>query len=422
MFKAGFYEVDITPPLYLNMAGYPNVRLAETVLDNLYARAAVFEQGGTKVAILTVDMCSLQQSEISEIYDRVEKYTDIKRENILSCANHTHKGYPYFAKYAEDKTVRALREIFICRAADCIILANQKLEDCKVKYGEESESTVAKNRDYLMKDGTVRTNPGRLNPNIVKNVGNIDPSIPVLFFETADGTPKGAVFSYSCHQDSVGLEKGYSGDYASLISKKMKKQYGDDFVCVFLLGCCGDINHVDVTRDFIDKQYREIADKLFPKIVSAIENSEEMKDPELANIKEPIHIDYFDADAQMLEDRIKVYSEMKTWYWIRDMINLYLKEDRKDGLELRVQCIKIGDCLIYAVPGEVFVDFQLEIKENSPTKKNIFASLANGSSGYIPTPEVFENLYSYEAIPRGYAQDTGVRVKEKIMEIAKKMF
>jgi len=421
MFKAGFYEVDITPPLYMNMAGYPQIRLAETVLDNLYARAAVFEQCGTKVAILSVDMCSLQKSEYDDILDRIEQYTDIKRENVLACADHTHKGYPYFTVNAQDEKIRALREIFVCRAADCVILANQKLEDVKVKYGEESESTVARNRDYLMKDGTTRTNPGRLNPDIVKNVGNIDPSLPVLFFETEDGNPKGAVFSYACHQDCVGLEKGYSGDYASLISKKMKKQFGDDFVCIFLLGCCGDINHVDVTRDFIDKQYREIADKLFPKIISAIENSEEIKNPDLKNIKEPLHIEYFNADEKTLEDRIKVYTDMKNWYWIRDMINLYLK-DKSEGVELNVQCIKIGDCLIYAVPGEVFVDFQLEIKKNSPTERNIFASLANGSSGYIPTPEVFNNLYSYEAIPRGYAQDTGVRVKEKIMEIAKKIF
>lgn len=167
MFKAGFYEADITPPLFLNMAGYPNVRLAETVLDNLYAKAAVFEANGIKTAILSVDMCSLQKREYDEILDRIEKYTDIKRKNVLACADHTHKGYPYFTN-TQDKVIGALREIFICRAADAVIIANQRLSEVSVSFGEEYDDKVPKNRDYLMKDGKIITNPGRLNPDIVK--------------------------------------------------------------------------------------------------------------------------------------------------------------------------------------------------------------------------------------------------------------
>lgn len=420
MFKAGFYEADITPPLFLNMGGYPQVRLAETVLDNLYAKAAVFEANGIKTAILSVDMCSLQKREYDEILDRIEKYTDIKRENVLACADHTHKGYPYFTN-TQDKVIGALREIFICRAADAVIIANQRLSEVSVSFGEEYDDKVPKNRDYLMKDGKIITNPGRLNPDIVKSAGNIDPALPVLSFTDKDEKPKGAVFSFSCHQDCVGLEKAYSGDYQSLISKEMKKEFGDDFVCVFLLGCCGDINHVDVTRDFIDKQYREISEILSPKVAAAIKNGKKIENPVLSNVKQPVMVKNFDASEEVIKERIKTYAEMGNLYWIRDMINFKIMEKPLE-VELRVQCMKIGDVLIYAVPGEVFVDFQLEIKKNSPTDKNMFASLANGSSGYIPTKEVFDNPYSYEAIPRGLAPDTGDIISTEIMKIAKKIF
>lgn len=420
MFKAGFYETDITPPLYLNMAGYPQVRLAETVLDNLYAKAAVFEANGTKTAILSVDMCSLHKREYEDILDRIEEHTDIKRENVLACADHTHKGYPYFTN-SQDETISALRKIFCMRAADSVIIANQRLCEVKVSYAEEYDDKVPKNRDYLMKDGKIITNPGRLNPDVVKSAGNIDPVLPVLSFTDKDGKPKGAVYSFSCHQDCVGLEKGYSGDYQSLISKEMKKEFGDDFVCVFLLGCCGDINHVDVTRDFIDKQYREISEILSPKVKSAIINGKEIENPVLSNIKKPVMVKNFDASEDFIKERINTYVEIDKLYWIRDMINFKIMEKPAE-VELRIQCMKIGDVLIYAVPGEVFVNFQLDIKKNSPTEKNMFASLANGSSGYIPTKEVFDNPYSYEAIPRGLAPDTGDIVCNEIKKVAKEIF
>lgn len=256
---------------------------------------------------------------------------------------------------------------------------------------------------------------------MLKSAGNIDPALPVLSFKDKDGKPKGAVFSFSCHQDCVGLEKAYSGDYQSLISKEMKKEFGDDFVCVFLLGCCGDINHVDVTRDFIDKQYREISEILSPKVAAAIKNGKKIENPVLSNVKQPVMVKNFDASEEVIKERIKTYAEMGNLYWIRDMINFKIMEKPLE-VELRVQCMKIGDCLIYAVPGEVFVDFQLEIKKNSPTDKNMFASLANGSSGYIPTKEVFDNPYSYEAIPRGLAPDTGDIISTEVMKIAKKIF
>ena len=35
-----------------------------------------------------------------------------------------------------------------------------------------------------------------------------------------------------------------------------------------------------------------------------------------------------------------------------------------DDLEAYVQCVRIGDVYFYALPGEMFVDFGLYIKEN----------------------------------------------------------
>jgi hypothetical protein len=48
------------------------------------------------------------------------------------------------------------------------------------------ESSIAFNRRYHMKDGTVGWNPGKRNPNILKAAGVIDPALTIVFFESAD--------------------------------------------------------------------------------------------------------------------------------------------------------------------------------------------------------------------------------------------
>ncbi len=52
--------------------------------------------------------------------------------------------------------------------------------------------------------------------------------------------------------------------------------------------------------------------------------------------------------------------------------------------------IRVGDVAIATNPGELFVEFGLEIKEKSPFKHTFVVELANGYAGYIPTQQAFQ--------------------------------
>mgnify|MGYP001077602369 CR=1 FL=1 len=52
-----------------------------------------------------------------------------------------------------------------------------------------------------------------------------------------------------------------------------------------------------------------------------------------------------------------------------------------------LQAVRIGDLGIATVPFETFVETGLELKARSPLKPTFTISLANGSGGYLPTPE-----------------------------------
>jgi hypothetical protein len=55
---AGAAAVDITPPKGCPMAGYYHIRGAEGTHDPLFAKALVFETDGTKVALVSLDLCT----------------------------------------------------------------------------------------------------------------------------------------------------------------------------------------------------------------------------------------------------------------------------------------------------------------------------------------------------------------------------
>ena len=61
MIRCGFYEKEITPPLGTMMSGYYAVRVATDVLDKLYVKAFVTDDGTTQTAILAFDAVELAQ-------------------------------------------------------------------------------------------------------------------------------------------------------------------------------------------------------------------------------------------------------------------------------------------------------------------------------------------------------------------------
>lgn len=66
---------------------------------------------------------------------------------------------------------------------------------------------------------------------------------------------------------------------------------------------------------------------------------------------------------------------------------LQMEAEWPDEVEILLQAVRIGDVGIAAVPFETFTETGLEIRRRSPFKPSFTISLANGSFGYLPTPE-----------------------------------
>ena len=109
-FQAGFATADITPPVGWRRAGGYHEVVSAAGGDPLCAKAMVLSQGGTTVAVVGNDLCSVPR----EITDRARKLasakTGIPAANIVITATHTHGGPEYYGPLRDFLHARAMKE------------------------------------------------------------------------------------------------------------------------------------------------------------------------------------------------------------------------------------------------------------------------------------------------------------------------
>ena len=91
--KAGFSEIDITPPVGTLKIGWKKVIVSDTVLDPLYARVAIFESGGECVGFVQLDTLSIRWTQVSQIRTRVTEELGFPGENVMVAARMQDKAH-----------------------------------------------------------------------------------------------------------------------------------------------------------------------------------------------------------------------------------------------------------------------------------------------------------------------------------------
>jgi hypothetical protein len=87
--------------------------------------------------------------------------------------------------------------------------------------------------------------------------------------------------------------------------------------------------------------------------------------------------------------------------------------------EVEVQAIAFGRDLAWvSLPGEIFVELGLAIKQDSPFANTIIAELANGSIGYIPTRRAYTQG-NYEVESARCAEGSGELLVDTAIRLLK---
>jgi len=369
------------------------------------------------------------------ILERAEEYTNIPKDNMSISTTHTHTGIP--ARVHRDEAYDAY---LIRIAADCMTLSFQAMEEATLKFGKGSVCDISFNRVYDMADGRLQTAPEIGDGDVVSPHGPIDPEVSVLYAENKDGKPLGAMINFACHPDVVKGTK-FSGDWPSILSYKMKDEYGRDFVSLFVNGTSGDINHVDVmgsTEYPPSEHYITMGSRVAEEAIKAISASEEIIGDDVSCKKECFSLPAGDWNMEKIEEAKHIVATVKPIEGLTLALGTGNKEQedllvaksllraydmRKESYPACISAAKVGDVYIYNLPCEMFVSFGLAIKEGSPSDKNILAELSHGMSGnYIPLKDmVYDSVYESRRTSFIYKAGSGEVITEKVIKMGKEL-
>ncbi|MFQ6133452.1 MAG: hypothetical protein ACE5R4_15525, partial [Armatimonadota bacterium] len=416
---AGTGSMVITPPLGTPMSGYFHTRYSEGVLDDLLAQALALEAEDGAAIIISCDLIALGAAACDEIRAEVSRETGVPREGILIACTHTHTGPVTQVLWYGERNQEYL-EVLPELIASAGIMAWRGRQPAAASWTVGSAPHLAFNRRFRMKDGSVRTNPGVLNPDIVEPVAPIDPGVRILRIDDVAGRPLALVVNYALHLDTHGGSK-ISADFPYFLRQTLAGALSPPPTTLFLNGTCGDINHIDVKapRESGRQVTQRIGTSLAAEVLRALPRATPIEQPLINYLSRkmtfPIRVPTEAALARAREALGENWRSIGSCYVevergdrkvrrldvdrhvMREA--LFIAEMERKELEVELGAMRIGPLGLATIPGEVFVKLGLAIQEQSPFDPTMVAELVNGTVGYIATREAYDQG-SYEVTLR----------------------
>ena len=415
--QAGFGRVNVNPMMGIEIAGYYQVRRAEAILDDLEINALALSAGDKKVVLMTIDHCGIKRSIANRIRKAISERCGLPVDAIMMSATHTHTG----PKITEtDDAIKDPLELeyisfVIKRAADAAQFALADLKPAKMGFGIGQAPRVAFVRRFRMKDGSIQTNPGVNNPDIVAPIGEVDERVNVVRFDR-EGADDIVLVNFGNHPDTVGGNK-ISGDWPNFLRKTVEKTI-DNTKCIFFNGAQGDVNHVNVHpvggelngmfMDFDDvsrgySHAKHIGNVVAGGVLQVYEKVQYVDVDDLQFVERDINVPSNRATAEQLIEAKRIndlyiagrdhelpYQGMMLTTVVAEAARMVALENGPDAFDMALYGVKLGPIAIAGIPGEPFTGIGRGIKETEGYDMIMPICLANGSEGYFPMQEAYD--------------------------------
>ncbi|MHA6482791.1 hypothetical protein ACX1C1_12910 [Paenibacillus sp. strain BS8-2] len=267
--KAAFRKVKLTPEVPSPLQGYdPKLYIADSdkdLLNDLFARIAVIDDGFARKVILSMDCCLvseqdflasdpdgnggdyriLQHSLPNGSRHRWALAGETSEDAVLVSATHTHSAPAYFD------------------------------EECVARVEEEIGEAIANLMPIHMKIATGFTEVAVNRRPLLQHNDNIqiNKDLNVVVFEQEDGKWLGAMVNCAVHPTLLcNPFNRISSEFVGMAMEEWEEKTGGDFISLFIQGFSGDVGPYGHYRNEPFDTYplvKQQAHKLFQNIVGA---------------------------------------------------------------------------------------------------------------------------------------------------------
>jgi hypothetical protein len=384
--KAGYGEKVITPPLGAELSGYGFYleRKAESVLDDLKARALFLDDGGQRLLLISCDLVGFAVSAADAIRKAVSNAAKVPVSNIMLACTHTHTGPATLPLPGIGEMDPGYMKALPAAIAEAAENAAADASSARFSYSFEALEPLGYNRRN-------------------DSFEDVDPYLKIAYFESGRGDI--LLLSYACHAVILGRTTQVSADWPGAAVRAVEATGRRAMV---LQGFCGDIDPVTQMNRWGEGSAEDLA--LYGRIIAdrALKSrryATTAPDAHLRTAERRIQLPLAVPPRERIDDIGKFFLDKNRRFPLADRFEREWRETaygahaalalKPSVDDIPVQTIDIGGLEIIGLPGEVFSRFGLNLKKTHPALVPV--GYANGDIGYFPSRRAFDDPGDYAA-------------------------
>lgn len=364
-FHAGTASATVNPPGGAFLGGYGYDRRSTGIHDNLYAKAVVFYDGHTAVALLVIDSLSLQYNTVQAIRAAASRSVSsipLPPDHVIVQSTHTHCAPDTIGIYGPDPTHPGRDPEYMAglikTGARVIAAAAERLEPARLVYA------ATECRGWAVNDAE---------PEILDN------SVAILACLDYEDRPIATLTHFACHPTVLdGDTTLVSADWVGAFYKTMAERL--DGAHLFLQGAVGCwIQPVTPERTFAlaEKYGRDLAEKT----LDALEHPRPIRGSRIRCAAKRLSIPIENEGFRMMSELGLVEREMA------------------ESVASEVAWFALGPAQFATHPGETAPEYAEKTKALMDSGPKFILGLALDHLGYICPPRYFTQTESIPCAP-----------------------
>lgn len=428
--RAGAEKVDITPAV---PAAIDLLQTASEVAHPLYARVLYLEDGDDQAILVATDYEGILRTAYEKLRGAIARATGVPTSRIVVNANHSHNA-PWINLDLEDLLAphgirQADKKYFegvVARIAEAARRARDASRPVTLAAGSAKLPELAWNRrtGYVKPADEARFNRKRRYP-----IGITDPTLGLVRFDDVMGKPVAVLTVYASHYVSAGPGK-VSSSYPGPAMGAIEKELGGGCVALFFQGCAGNVApHPDLpngSREAVEKAGALFAGRALPVLkgkmkplgVDAFTFGSRKVTLPFAPLREHGSMDYVrslftkpsvNASAtytplplagleRELDRALQLYQRHRgdkdAYSYVLNLTaygdRLTLARNLKEWSDYDFQALRAGPLCLVFLPGELFIEFGLEIRDEVGAEYTFVAAYNDLTPVYVPDATAFE--------------------------------
>lgn len=423
LWKAGTAKCVITPKNDMWMAGYATRNKPSSgKIHDLWAKALVLEdQQANQLVFVTTDLLGIPKNIAQAITTKLGEAYGLPRANIVLNSSHTHSGPVlegaltdiYAIDRNEKKKIEAYSSWLTNQIVNIVKQALEHREEAFV-YAGSGFSTFQVNR---------RNNREKELRQLTELKGPNDYSVPVIKVMSAKGQMRALMFSYACHATVLdGYE--WSGDYVGFAQLELESLY-KGCQAMFVQGAGADQNPLPRKSVALARQYGKVLSAAVEQVIA--DDKFQLLAPNLktAYVEVQLPLEKSNDKAyfkSVLEDQDTPNYFLK---WAKRMLEKIDAGEKLDtSYPYPVQSILIGDQAIFALGGELVVQYALDLKKEFGNNVMVFG-YCNDVMAYIPSERILaEGGYEGDDSQKVYGLPAKWQkgIEQKIIDACKQLY